>query len=366
MFILISVGMCVVIMTGGIDLSVVALSSVTAALASPMGLVVAVPVGTATGLAVGLVNAGLIVTLRLPPFVATLAAMLGSSGLALTVSDNRAVSVDWTSDFTALGMNKVAGLLPWTILVAAVVVAFAWFLFARTSLGRTLLAVGGNAEAAHLMGLKTTRALVFTYAFSGTCAGLAGVFLASGYGAGQPLDGAGWELAAIAAVVVGGTLLSGGMGVHPGNGRGRAAVRSRVQPAELRERAGHHQPVGALAVGDPGRVPADRHPVAGAAGPRRQGLRGPCLPLTGWMGQDTTCTGGFGEITEWLRTTPACAAGNSPVCSQGMRELQISQVARNLTQAGSTCFPSRSQTLRPARGPVHAVALDVPGPGVAL
>jgi len=96
MFILISVGMCVVIMTGGIDLSVVAVgavSSVTAALASPMGLVVAVPVGMATGLAVGLVNAGLIVGLRLPPFVATLAAMLGSSGLALTVSDNRAVPV---------------------------------------------------------------------------------------------------------------------------------------------------------------------------------------------------------------------------------------------------------------------------------
>jgi len=112
-------------------------------------------------------------------------------------------------------MNKVAGLLPWTILVAAVVVAFAWFLFARNSLGRTLLAVGGNAETAHLIGLKTTRALVFTYAFSGTCAGLAGVFLASGYGAGQPLEGAGWELAAIAAVVVGGTLLSGGMGSIP-------------------------------------------------------------------------------------------------------------------------------------------------------
>ena len=218
MFILISVGMCVVIMTGGIDLSVgavVALSSVTAALASPQGLVVALPVGVITGLAVGLVNAGLIVGLRLPPFMATLAAMLGSSGLALTLSDNRAVPVDWTSDFTALGMNKVAGLLPWTILVAAAVVAFAWFLIARTSLGRTLLAVGGNAEAAHLMGLKTTRALVFAYAFSGACAGLAGVFLASGYGAGQPLEGAGWELAAISAVVVGGTLLTGGMGSIP-------------------------------------------------------------------------------------------------------------------------------------------------------
>jgi ribose transport system permease protein len=75
--------------------------------------------------------------------------------------------------------------------------------------------VGGNAEAAHLMGLKTGRALTFTYLFSGACAGLAGVFLASGYGAGQPLEGVGWELAAIASVVVGGTLLTGGMGSIP-------------------------------------------------------------------------------------------------------------------------------------------------------
>ena len=123
--------------------------------------------------------------------------------------------VDWTSDFTALGMNKVANLLPWTFLVALVVVVFAWVIVQRTSLGRTVLAIGGNAEAAHLMGLKTRRAEVFVYLFSGACAGLAGVFLASGYGAGQPLEGAGWELAAIAAVVVGGTLLTGGMGSVP-------------------------------------------------------------------------------------------------------------------------------------------------------
>ncbi len=218
MFILISVGMCMVIMTGGIDLSVgavVALSSVVAAMASPHGLIVAVPAGVAAGLAVGCVNAGLIVGLRLPPFMATLAAMLASSGAALTLSGNRTVPVDWTSDFTALGMNKIGPLLPWTIVVTAGVVVLAWFIVARTSLGRTLLAVGGNAEAAHLMGLNTTRALIFAYAFSGAAAGLAGVFLASGYGAGQPLEGAGWELAAIAAVVVGGTLLTGGMGSIP-------------------------------------------------------------------------------------------------------------------------------------------------------
>lgn len=218
MFVVISVGMCLVIMTGGIDLSVgtvAALSSVVAALLSPYGLAVALPGGVGAGLLAGALNAAMIAALRLPPFMATLATMLAAKGIALRMSDNRAVPVDWSSDFTALGMNKVANLLPWTILVALVVVVIAWVIVERTSLGRTVLAIGGNAEAAHLMGLKTRWAEVFVYLFSGACAGLAGVFLASGYGAGQPLEGAGWELAAIAAVVVGGTLLTGGMGSVP-------------------------------------------------------------------------------------------------------------------------------------------------------
>lgn len=215
MFLLISVGMCLVIMTGGIDLSVgavAALSSVVAALCSPHGLMVALPAGVAAGLLVGAINAGAIVGLRLPPFMATLATMLAAKGAALWLSDNRAVPVDWGSNFTHLGMEKLGDWFPLTIVIAMAVVLLAWVLVERTSLGRTVLAVGGNADAAHLMGLKTRRSELFVYVFSGGCAGLAGVFLASGYGAGQPLEGAGWELAAIAAVVVGGTLLTGGMG----------------------------------------------------------------------------------------------------------------------------------------------------------
>ena len=105
MFLLISVGMCLVIMTGGIDLAVgpvAALSSVVAAILSPLGLMVALPGGVATGVAVGAVNAGLIVGLRLPPFMATLASMLAAKGAALVISDSRAVPVDWSSDFTEL------------------------------------------------------------------------------------------------------------------------------------------------------------------------------------------------------------------------------------------------------------------------
>ncbi|HIE9814382.1 TPA: ABC transporter permease [Klebsiella pneumoniae] len=215
MFVLISVGMCLVIMTGGIDLSVgtvAALSSVTAAYLSPLGLIVALPAGIATGLAVGALNAGMIVGMRLPPFMATLASMLAAKGTALWLAGNSTVAVDWTSNFTHLGMGKIGTLLPYSIIIALCVVFAAWLILEHTPPGRTVLAIGGNAEASRLMGLKTRCSEIFVYLFSGACAGLAGVFLASGYGAGQPLAGAGWELAAIAAVVVGGTLLTGGVG----------------------------------------------------------------------------------------------------------------------------------------------------------
>ena len=153
--------------------------------------------------------------LRVPPFIATLATMLGAKGGALVLSGAQTVSVSWTSDFTKLGMEKAFGVVPWTILIVLMVVVFAWFILEHTSLGRTVLAIGGGHDAATLMGLKTGRTLLFVYLFSGFCAGLAGVILASGYGAGQPLEGVGWELTAIASVVVGGTLLTGGLGSIP-------------------------------------------------------------------------------------------------------------------------------------------------------
>jgi ribose transport system permease protein len=100
------------------------------------------------------------------------------------------------------------------VLVAIVALA-AWFVLERTSLGRTVLAIGGGEDASVLMGLEVDRTKAFVYMLSGACAGIAGVFLASGFGAGQPLEGVGWELSAIASVVVGGTLLTGGLGSVP-------------------------------------------------------------------------------------------------------------------------------------------------------
>lgn len=218
MFIMISIGMCLVIMTGGIDLSVgsvAAFASVVAAYLSPEGLAVALPGGVLAGMAFGALNAVIIIALRVPPFIATLATMLAAKGGALVLSGAQSVSVDWTSNFTKLGMQQAFGVLPWTIIIVALVAALAWLTLEHTSLGRTVLAVGGGEDASRLMGLRVDRAKAAVYVFSGACAGLAGVFLASGFGAGQPLEGLGWELSAIAAVVVGGTLLTGGMGSIP-------------------------------------------------------------------------------------------------------------------------------------------------------
>jgi len=218
MFIVIAVGMCFVIMTGGIDLSVgsvAAFTSVCAAYLSPWGIEVGLPGGVLAGMAIGALNAFVIIAMRVPPFIATLATMLAAKGGALVLAGNQTISVDWSSNFTRLGMGSAFGVVPWTILIVLGVVAAAWIVLEHTSLGRTVLAVGGGEEASSLMGLEVDRAKAFVYVFSGGCAGLAGVFLASGYGAGQPLEGVGWELSAIASVVVGGTLLTGGLGSVP-------------------------------------------------------------------------------------------------------------------------------------------------------
>ena len=215
MFIVISVGMCFVILTGGIDLSVgsvAAFTSVVAAYLSPMGLQVALPGAVLAGLAFGALNAFFVVAMNIPPFIATLATMLGAKGGALVISGAQTISIDWTSNFTKLGMEQVWGILPWTIVITVLVVATLWIVLERSSLGRVVLAIGGGEDASAMMGLNVTRAKAFVYILSGGCAGLAGVFLASGFGAGQPLEGVGWELSAIASVVVGGTLLTGGMG----------------------------------------------------------------------------------------------------------------------------------------------------------
>lgn len=214
MFALIALGMCLVIMTGGIDLSVgstAALGSVVAALLSPHGLAAGLLGGMAAGLAVGAVNGLLVTRLAILPFIATLATMLAASGTALLLAGNQSVSVDWGTSFVEVGQGDLLG-FPVPAWIAGLAYLIGSLVLNLTAFGRHVLAVGGGEDAARLMGLPVERTKFLVYALSGTLAGLAGVILAAQFGAGQPTEGVGWELFAIASVVVGGTLLTGGVG----------------------------------------------------------------------------------------------------------------------------------------------------------
>jgi len=214
MFALIALGMAFVIMTGGIDLSVgavAAMASVISALLSPHGVWPALAGGVAAGLAAGLLNGVVITYLGILPFIATLATMLAANGTALLLAGNQSVSVSWDGSFIELGQGVVYG-VPIPALIAGAAYLLGSLVLNFTAFGRTTLAIGGNEEAARLMGLRVARVKVGVYVLSGGLAGMAGVILASQFGAGQPTEGAGWELFAIASVVVGGTLLTGGVG----------------------------------------------------------------------------------------------------------------------------------------------------------
>jgi ribose transport system permease protein len=214
MFALVSLGMAFVIMTGGIDLSVgavAALGSVVAALVSPYGIWSGLIAGTAAGLAVGLINGLVITRLRLFPFITTLATLLAAKGTALLLSGNQSVAVSYASGFTAIGQGDLFG-FPAPAWIALLAYIAGSIVLNFTEFGRTVLAVGGNEDATRLMGLRADRVKMIVYTMSGTLAGLAGVILAAQFGAGQPIEGVGWELFAIAAVVVGGTSLMGGNG----------------------------------------------------------------------------------------------------------------------------------------------------------
>lgn len=214
MFALIALGMALVIMTGGIDLSVggtAAMSSVVAALLSPYHWAAGLAGGLAAGVAVGLVNGIVITQLRIQPFIATLAAMLAAYGTGLLLAGNQSVSVSYDSGFTIIGQDDFLG-FPIPAWIAILFYVVGWIALERHAVGRRILAIGDGEATARLMGLKVERTLMGVYVTSGLCAGMAGVILASQFGAGQPTEGVGWELFAIASVVVGGTLLTGGVG----------------------------------------------------------------------------------------------------------------------------------------------------------
>jgi len=219
----ISIGLTFVITAGGIDLSVgsvMGLATVVASLTAVQAaatqsswiLMVLIPLGV--GIAAGLINGVVIAYGNVVAFMATLAMLVAARGLAELISGRRTQIVIETG-FLQFTRSSIIGvpLLIWIFLVVAIV---AWFLLNRTTFGRRTVAIGGNREASRLAGIRVKRHLVYVYVLSGLTAGIAGIMMLGRTTAGTSTHGTLYELDAIAAVVVGGTLLIGGRGTIVG------------------------------------------------------------------------------------------------------------------------------------------------------
>src|SRR3954451_22783847 len=211
----VTVGMTFVIIGGGIDLSVgaiIALAGVWATTLATQSYGAAGMIFTAlvVGVAVGLVNGVLISYGRLVPFIATLAILLAARGLAAHISGKQ-TQVSANSTINSIATTKILG-IPLLVIILAVVVAAGWVLLNRTTFGRRTVAVGGNPEAARLAGINVKRHTVLLYALSRLCCGIAAIMLTSQATSAQAAMANLYELDAIAAAIIGGTLLSGGRG----------------------------------------------------------------------------------------------------------------------------------------------------------
>lgn len=216
---ILALGTTFVIVTGGIDLSVgtgMTLSAVmTGLIIVNFGLPVWLGIlgGILTGAISGLVNGFNVAILGLPPFIATLAMMMVAQGLSLILSGVKPIYFSGVApDFKQIAIGSVLGDLPNAVLITAVLALIAAFFLGKTLLGRYTFAIGSNEEASRLSGVNVKRWKIIIYSFSGIFTGIAGVIIASRLDSAQPQIGMGYELQAIAAVIIGGTSLLGGRG----------------------------------------------------------------------------------------------------------------------------------------------------------
>jgi ribose transport system permease protein len=211
----VTVGMTFVIIGGGIDLSVgaiIALAGVWATTLATQSYGAAGMIFTAlvVGIVVGLINGVLISYGRLVPFIATLAMLVAARGLAAQIS-NKQTQVSSNATINGIATTRILG-IPLLVILLAAVVAAGWVLLNRTTFGRRTVAVGGNPEAARLAGINVKRHSMLLYALSGLCCGIAAIMLTSLGTSAQAGMANLYELDAIAAAIIGGTLLSGGRG----------------------------------------------------------------------------------------------------------------------------------------------------------
>jgi ribose transport system permease protein len=229
-FALIAIGQTLVIVTGGIDLSVgsvIALSSMATAFVvkdRPELVWMAPIVGIAVGFATGSVTGFLVSRNLVPPFIATLAMLTAASGFAYVVGNGSPIS-GLPQEYQLIANFNVLGLRPPVLLMIIALVVFS-IVLARTTFGLRIYAVGGNPQASRIAGIRNAPILFSVYAISGMLAGLSGVLLSSRVSAGLPSLGQGYELDAIAAVVIGGASLFGGRGTIWGTALGLLLIQT--------------------------------------------------------------------------------------------------------------------------------------------
>lgn len=219
-----AIGMTFVILTRGIDLSVGSVAALTGIVAAslattsaaasvaggPYPAVVAIAAGLAVGCACGALVGWIVSRFSVPAFVATLGMLSAARGLTLIYGGGKPVPA-LIPDFRWIGTAKIMG-IPMPVIILAIVFIAAWWVLTRTRFGRYVYAVGGNPHAAKTSGINVTRVRFSVYVISGALSGLAGMMLAARTGSALPQAGIAYELDAIAAVVIGGTSLSGGVG----------------------------------------------------------------------------------------------------------------------------------------------------------
>lgn len=217
--IVLAAGMTFIILTGGIDLSVGSILGTTAVAAMAVSLTTefsafSIPLALLLGLLCGVFNGALVAFAGLPPFIVTLGSYTALRGIAYLLANGTTV-INSDIHFAWIG-NHYLGPVPWLVVVALAVIVICWFILRRTALGIHIYAVGGNIQAARLTGIKVWWVLLFVYGMSGLLSGLGGVMSASRLYSANGNLGVGYELDAIAAVILGGTSFTGGIGTITG------------------------------------------------------------------------------------------------------------------------------------------------------
>ena len=203
---ILAVGITYVLITAGIDISI---GSVGAPL--PVGFLCGILAGTLVGVIIGI----LVTKGKLAPYIVTLGFLTIIRGAALLIAGGRPIS-SLGDAYGWIGNHNVFGVIPCPVIIFLIVVVIGHIILAHLQIGRYIYAVGGNSNAAEACGISPNKVKMFVHVFCGTCAGLAGVSLASRVSTGHPGAGEGYELDAIASAVVGGTSLAGGTGSIPG------------------------------------------------------------------------------------------------------------------------------------------------------